>query len=214
MNERLKALYKSVILEHNKAPFFYDKNEEATYVLKAYNQICGDRFELYFEVKNGVIEDLTFHGFGCAISKASSSVLVKNLKGKTFEEALLLSQQFLSVTDEESETEYLDDEEVMKDVRTGPKLPPIYNKQYSCSVEDTCNDLLQELPLVLSKYANDINLTINQNNYSISCEIVMNNNIIELNLQLFNDKVNNISFIEFNKLGGDSIEFERLYYRH
>ena len=59
-----------------------------------------------------------------------------------------------------------------------------------------------------------INLTINQNNYSISCEIVMNNNIIELNLQLFNDKVNNISFIEFNKLGGDSIEFERLYYRH
>ena len=105
MNERLKALYKSVILEHNKAPFFYDKNEEATYVLKAYNQICGDRFELYFEVKNGVIEDLTFHGFGCAISKASSSVLVKNLKGKTFEEALLLSQQFLSVTDEESETE-------------------------------------------------------------------------------------------------------------
>jgi nitrogen fixation NifU-like protein len=105
MNERLKALYKSVILEHNKTPFFYEKNEEATYVLKAYNQICGDRFELYFEVKNGVIEDLTFHGFGCAISKASSSVLVKNLKGKTFEEALLLSQQFLSVTDEESETE-------------------------------------------------------------------------------------------------------------
>lgn len=105
MNERLKALYKSVILEHNKTPFFYEKNEEATYVLKAYNQICGDRFELYFEVKNGVIEDLTFHGFGCAISKASSSVLVKNLKGKTFEEALLLSQQFLSVTDEETNAE-------------------------------------------------------------------------------------------------------------
>ena len=104
MNERLKGLYKTIILEHNKTPFFYKKNEEATYVLKAYNQICGDRFELYFEVKNGVIEDLTFHGFGCAISKASTSVLVKNLKGKVFVDALLLCRQFLSVTKEETES--------------------------------------------------------------------------------------------------------------
>lgn len=102
MNERLKSLYKTVILEHNKTPFFYEKNENATYVLKAYNQICGDRFELYFDLKEGVIENLTFHGFGCAISKASSSVLTKNLIGKTLEEALLLGQQFLSVTDENS----------------------------------------------------------------------------------------------------------------
>ena len=102
MNERLKSLYKTVILEHNKTPFFYEKNEKATYVLKAYNQICGDRFELYFDLKEGVIENLTFHGFGCAISKASSSVLTKNLIGKTLEEALLLGQQFLSVTDENS----------------------------------------------------------------------------------------------------------------
>lgn len=100
MNERLKGLYKTIILEHNKVPFFYEKNEGATYVLKAYNQICGDRFELYFEVKNGVIEDLTFHGFGCAISKASTSVLVKKLKSKKFVEALLLCQQFLAATNE------------------------------------------------------------------------------------------------------------------
>ena len=97
MNERLKSLYKTVILEHNKTPFFYEKNEEATYVLKAYNQICGDRFELYFDVKNGLISDLTFHGFGCAISKASTSVLVKNLRGKDFMEALLFCRSFLSV---------------------------------------------------------------------------------------------------------------------
>ena len=105
MNERLKGLYKTIILEHNKAPFFYEKNEEATYVLKAYNQICGDRFELYFEVKNEVIEDLTFYGFGCAISKASTSVLVKNLKGKNFVEALLFCRQFLSVTTSEVESD-------------------------------------------------------------------------------------------------------------
>lgn len=105
MNERLKGLYKTVILEHNKTPFFYEKNEAATYVLKAYNQICGDRFELYFEVKDGLIEDLTFHGFGCAISKASTSVLVKNLIGKSYVEALLFCQQFLSVTSDEIETD-------------------------------------------------------------------------------------------------------------
>ena len=102
MNERLKNLYKTIILQHNKEPFSFEKNEDATYVLKAYNQICGDRFELFFEVKNGVIEDLTFHGFGCAISKASTSVLVKNLKGKTFEEALLLCEKFQSVTQVDS----------------------------------------------------------------------------------------------------------------
>jgi len=105
MNERLKSLYKTIILEHNKTPFFYKKNEEATYVLKAYNPICGDRFELYFDVKNGLIEDLTFHGFGCAISKASTSVLVKNLKGKEFVKALLLCRQFLSVTEPETPDE-------------------------------------------------------------------------------------------------------------
>lgn len=104
MNERLKKLYKDVILEHNKNPFFYEKKEEATYVLKAYNQLCGDRFELYFEVKEGVIADLTFHGFGCAISKASTSVLVKNLKGKTLEEALELCQKFQIVVSEDETT--------------------------------------------------------------------------------------------------------------
>jgi len=103
MNEKLKRLYKTIILKHNSEPVFFEKKENATYILKAYNQICGDRFELYFEVENGVIEDLSFHGFGCAISKASTSVLVKKLKGKKIEEALLLCQKFQTVTDEEKE---------------------------------------------------------------------------------------------------------------
>ena len=90
MNERLKKLYKEVILEHNDQPFFFEKNENATHVLKAYNPLCGDRFELFFEIKDNQIESLTFHGFGCAISKASTSVLVKKLKGKTIDEAQLI----------------------------------------------------------------------------------------------------------------------------
>ena len=105
MNEKLKNLYKTIILKHNSEPVSFEKKENATYVLKAYNQICGDRFELYFEIENGVIEDLSFHGFGCAISKASTSVLVKKLKGKRIGEALLLCKTFLKVTDAEAEME-------------------------------------------------------------------------------------------------------------
>ena len=111
MNERLKTLYKSVIIKHNSEPFSFEKKENATHVLKAYNPICGDRFELFFEVKNGVIEDLTFHGFGCAISKASTSVLVKNLVGKDFVKALLCCKEFLSVTDLEAESVENENEE-------------------------------------------------------------------------------------------------------
>jgi len=94
MNQRLKDLYKTVILKHNNEPFNFIKNEKATHQLDAYNQICGDRFNLFFEIENGVIQSLTFHGFGCAISKASTSVLVKNLEGKTIEEALLQCEIF------------------------------------------------------------------------------------------------------------------------
>jgi len=94
MNQRLKDLYKTVILKHNNEPVQFEKNEQATNRLDAYNQLCGDRFNLFFEIKNGVIQHLTFHGFGCAISKASTSVLVKNLEGKTIEEALLQCEVF------------------------------------------------------------------------------------------------------------------------
>ena len=99
MNKRLKKLYQTIILQHHKAPFAFEKREDAQYVLKAYNPICGDRFDLFFDLKNGAIDSLTFHGFGCAISKASSSILVKHLKNKPIEEALFLCEQFEQVVE-------------------------------------------------------------------------------------------------------------------
>ena len=103
MNERIKNLYKTIILSHNSKPYFFEKKENSGFVLNAYNSICGDRFNVFFEIENGKISEITFHGFGCAISKASTSVLVKNLKGKKLEEALLECRQFLSVTQPDSE---------------------------------------------------------------------------------------------------------------
>ena len=97
MNDRLKQLYKTVILKHNNTPFHYEKDASATHQLEAYNPLCGDRFNLYLTVKNGVIERIHFHGYGCAISKASTSVLVENLDGQSIEKALTLCKEFQQV---------------------------------------------------------------------------------------------------------------------
>ncbi len=97
MNDKLKQLYKTVILKHNNTPFHYEKKENATHQLEAYNPLCGDRFNLFVEVENDKIESIHFHGYGCAISKASTSVLAKNLAGKTMEQALALCGAFQQV---------------------------------------------------------------------------------------------------------------------
>lgn len=102
MNEKLKALYKSVILANNQSPYRFEINEDAKYKLEAYNALCGDRFTLFFDLIDDKISNLTFHGFGCAISKASTSILVKKLEGKTLPEALNYSRHFLDMIAEGS----------------------------------------------------------------------------------------------------------------
>lgn len=103
MKERLKQLYKSVILAHSKAPYNYQKVENQQEI-DAYNPLCGDRFTLYLELKEDRIESLHFHGYGCAISKASTSVLVKHLEHKTIEEALALCANFEQITQTDTAT--------------------------------------------------------------------------------------------------------------
>ena len=97
MNEQLKKLYQTIILKNNNEPFNFEKRESAGQVIKAHNQICGDRFTLYFEMDKERITQLSFHGFGCAISKASTSVLVQKLDGKTIDEAKKILKSFLEI---------------------------------------------------------------------------------------------------------------------
>ena len=111
MKDKLKELYKTVILKYNKAPYNYEKREGATHHLEAYNPICGDHFHLYFEMKDGLIEQIHFHGYGCAISKASTSVLAKHLEGKSIEEALVLCEEFEQVVVPTSESQPIKKEE-------------------------------------------------------------------------------------------------------
>ncbi len=112
MNDRLKQLYQSVILKHSKEPVHFEKQETATHILEAYNPLCGDKFQLFFELQEGKLSRLSFHGYGCAISKASASVLVKKLEGLPVQEAQSLCREFLALLQAEDEKAETSDEEL------------------------------------------------------------------------------------------------------
>jgi len=97
MQEKLQRLYQEVILTHSKSPYNFEKRENPTLSISAYNPVCGDKFILYPGLKEGKIEKMHFHGFGCAISKASTSVLVKHLEGKSLAEAERVIEDFLQL---------------------------------------------------------------------------------------------------------------------
>ncbi|HFB99555.1 MAG TPA: SUF system NifU family Fe-S cluster assembly protein [Phaeodactylibacter sp.] len=97
MSKKLTDLYKGIILSENKNPFHYEKMEDASHVLEAYNSFCGDHFFIYIKEENGKITAASFHGYGCAISKASTSILVQKMIGKELKELKFLCQQYFSV---------------------------------------------------------------------------------------------------------------------
>ncbi len=89
----LTDLYQEVILDHNRRPHNFRAIEGAT-KQEGYNPLCGDRLTLYVAIEGGVIKDVAFQGSGCAISKASASLMTDALKGKTTVEARALFDQF------------------------------------------------------------------------------------------------------------------------
>ena len=107
----LKALYQEVILDHNRNPRNYRKMENPDRFLEGYNPLCGDRYTVYIKMKGEVIEDISFQGSGCAISKASASVMGSLLKGKTRAEAEVIFDQFHRLVRGESKA---DAEELVK----------------------------------------------------------------------------------------------------
>lgn len=90
----LSDLYQEVILDHNRRPHNFRVIESATAKQEGYNPLCGDRLTLYVTLDGDVIKDVAFQGSGCAISKASASLMTDALKGKTVAEARELFEQF------------------------------------------------------------------------------------------------------------------------
>jgi nitrogen fixation NifU-like protein len=90
----LKALYQEIILDHNRNPRNFKKMEDASCSVDGYNPLCGDHYTIFLKLDNGIIREISFQGSGCAISKASASVMSTVLKGKTRAEAELLFEKF------------------------------------------------------------------------------------------------------------------------
>ena len=94
MDQELKELYQQVILDHNKSPRNFRKIENPTRFAEGYNPLCGDKIDIYLHFDNDHIDDISFQGSGCAISKASASLMTSMLKGKTRKEAENLFGRF------------------------------------------------------------------------------------------------------------------------
>ena len=90
----LRELYQQVILDHNKNPRNFREMPDATNRVDGYNPLCGDHYTIFLKLEDGTIREVTFTGSGCAISKASASVMSSTVKGKSKEEADQLFETF------------------------------------------------------------------------------------------------------------------------
>ena len=83
----LGELYQEVILDHNRSPRNFRRIEDANRMARGNNPLCGDQITLYVKLENDVIKEIGFQGSGCAISKASASLMTTSVEGKTPAEA-------------------------------------------------------------------------------------------------------------------------------
>ncbi len=103
--DELRELYQEIILDHNKNPKNYGELPTCNHCSEGYNPLCGDRVKIYLLVEDGLIKEVRFTGNGCAISKASASVMTTLLKGKTVAEAEEMFQKFQKMVTQPSNSE-------------------------------------------------------------------------------------------------------------
>lgn len=99
----LRELYQQVILDHNRKPRNFRRLEDANRTAEGYNPLCGDQITLYLRVDDGVIKDAAFQGKGCAISKASASLMTTSVIGKPESEATALFNRVHAMLTTESD---------------------------------------------------------------------------------------------------------------
>jgi nitrogen fixation NifU-like protein len=93
----LDELYQTLILEHNRSPRNFRAAPAASGHAEGRNPLCGDSFEVWVTIDGEVVSDVSFQGQGCAISKASASMMTTAIKGKTLAEARALFERFHQV---------------------------------------------------------------------------------------------------------------------
>jgi nitrogen fixation NifU-like protein len=93
----LSELYQQVILDHNRRPRNFGKLEGATGHANGHNPVCGDRITVHVKVDDGIIQAVSFEGSGCAISKASASLMTAAVSGKSVDQVTTIAERFQSM---------------------------------------------------------------------------------------------------------------------
>ena len=122
--EDLTDVYNDLIMEHSMNSYNKKKLDNPTFSEMGHNPNCGDEIELEVKLNGDVIEDMAFTGHGCAISQASTSIMIDVLKGKTVKEAKEIIKTFIEMikreTTDEAELEKLEDAIAFKNVSNMP----------------------------------------------------------------------------------------------
>ncbi|MCQ9616455.1 SUF system NifU family Fe-S cluster assembly protein [Paenalcaligenes niemegkensis] len=117
----LRELYQEVIFDHNRNPRNFRALDEATHSADGHNPLCGDQLTVYARLNDGgVVEDLSFIGHGCAISKASASLMTEICKGKSKDEVELLFNDVHAMLTDKHPDRDLGKLEVLSGVREFP----------------------------------------------------------------------------------------------
>ena len=100
-----RDLYQQLIIDHNQSPRNFHEITDASHHADGQNPLCGDELSVFIKEKNGAIEEISFIGTGCAISKASASIMTSTLRGMMVNEANILFDKFhiLATTGESAE---------------------------------------------------------------------------------------------------------------
>ena len=123
MASDLSDLYQEILLEHNRRPRNFRTLDDATHQADGFNPLCGDQISLQLKLGSEKVDDVGFQGHGCAISRASASLLTQAVKGSTSEEALAMFEEFrkmLTEPDAELDIDLLGDLEMLAGVIAYP----------------------------------------------------------------------------------------------
>lgn len=122
--EELNDLYNDLIMEHSMNSYNKKKLDKCDFCEKGHNPNCGDEIEIELKLDGNIIEDMAFTGHGCAISQASTSIMIDTLKGKNIKEAKDIIETFIEMikreTKNEDELKKLEDAIAFKNVSNMP----------------------------------------------------------------------------------------------
>lgn len=123
MASDLSDLYQEILLEHNRRPRNFRTVDDATHQADGFNPLCGDQISLQLKVGDGTVNDAAFQGHGCAISRASASMLTQAVKGAATADAMAMYDEFhrmLTEPDAELDLDLLGDLEMLGGVIAYP----------------------------------------------------------------------------------------------